>query len=194
MRKAMEICGQIHSVSPVGNVTDESEACPKHWFVALVQMNCEKTANKKLQLLNFETFLPIQIEMHQWSDRRKKVERVVIPMMIFVKLTTKELEKVRNLSFIYRFLTASGEHKPAIIPDEQIEQFKFMLGNADSEITMEPLTIRKGDKVRVRRGSLRGLVGYASVDSDGNSKIMIVIDCLGCASVSISAKDLEHVK
>lgn len=104
------------------------------------------------------------------------------------------MEKVRGYSFVYRFLTAPGEHKPAAIPDEQIEQFKFMLGNSDSEITIEPLSIRKGDRIRVRRGALQGLTGYASTGSDGHAKILVVIDYLGCACVSIASADLEPIK
>lgn len=188
----MESFNQLRKVSPV-NGTDDREALPRYWFVALVQMNCEKIVDKKLQALGIQTFLPIQTEIHYWSDRKKKIDRIILPTMIFVKLNKEEMKKVRNLSFVYKLLAAPGENEPAIIPEEQINQFKFMLGNSDSEITIEPLTVQKGDKVRVKRGSLQGLTGYASNSSDGKSKIMVVIDYLGCACVSISLSDIESI-
>ncbi|WP_455663845.1 UpxY family transcription antiterminator [Phocaeicola sp.] len=189
----MESLDKLRDVSTV-NGTDDREALLKHWYVALVQMNCEKTVEKKLQAVGFQTFLPVQTEIHRWSDRKKKIDRIVIPMMLFVKLSSEEIKKVRNFSFVYKLLTAPGESVPAVIPEEQIDQFKFMLGNSDSEITIEPLTVQKGDKVRVRRGSLRGLTGYAGNSSDGKSKILVVIDYLGCACVSISLNDLESIE
>lgn len=188
----MESPNKLPKISTV-NGTDDREALPKYWYVALVQINCEKTADKRLQSMGIETFLPVQTEIHYWSDRKKKIDRIVIPTMVFVKLNSEEIKKVRNVSFIYKLLTAPGENVPAIIPEGQINQFKFMLGNSDSEITLEPLPVQKGDMVRVKRGSLRGLTGYACHGSDGKSKILVVIDYLGCACVSISLTDLETV-
>lgn len=188
----MESLNKLRNV-PTVNVTDGREALLKHWYVALVQMNCEKIVEKKLQATGFQTFLPVQTEIHHWSDRKKKIDRIILPTMLFLKLNKEEIKKVRNLSFVYKLLTAPGEKIPAIIPEEQIDQFKFMLGNSDSEITIESLTVQKGDKVRVKRGSLQGLTGYVSTSPDGKSKIMVVIDYLGCACVSISLNDLECI-
>lgn len=189
----MELLNKLRDASTV-NGTDDREALLKHWYVALVQMNCEKIVEKKLQTIGFQTFLPVQTEIHYWSDRKKKIDRIIIPAMLFLKLSTEEIKKVRGFSFVYKLLTAPGENVPAIIPEEQINQFKFMLSNSDSEITIEPLTIQKGDKVRVKRGSLQGVTGYVNTRPDGKSNIMVVIDYLGCACVSISLNDLEYIK
>ena len=42
----------------------------------------EKTA-ERLTKMGIENFLPVQEEIRQWTHRRQKVTRVVIPMMIF---------------------------------------------------------------------------------------------------------------
>lgn len=41
----------------------------------------KKTA-ERLKAMGVEYYLPIQSEIRQWSDRRKRVDRLVIPMMI----------------------------------------------------------------------------------------------------------------
>ena len=41
----------------------------------------KKTA-ERLTAMNIENFLPVQEEIRQWTYLKKKIERVVIPMMI----------------------------------------------------------------------------------------------------------------
>lgn len=54
------------------NGTNDREACPKRWIAVLVQMNCEKKTATQLGKAGYETYIPIQQEIHQWSDRKKK--------------------------------------------------------------------------------------------------------------------------
>lgn len=53
------------------NGTNDREAYPKRWVAALVQMNCEKKVASKLDKLGITNYVPIQKEIHQWSDRKK---------------------------------------------------------------------------------------------------------------------------
>lgn len=181
-------------ISPVTG-TDDSEAYNKGWYVVVVQINCEKKVATKLHLLGFkDIYVPTQKEVHLWSDRRKIIDRIVIPMMVFIRLTPAEVKKVNTLPYIYKFLSAPGDKIPAIIPDKQINTLKFMLGNADSEITIEAIKINKNDKVRVVRGSLKGIEGYSCHSSDGKVKIAITIENLGCACITVPITDLELIK
>ena len=59
----------------------------RKWYIAIVGFNTEKSSNKKLTSLGFETYLPVQEYISVWKDgRRKKRERIVIPTVIFTKL------------------------------------------------------------------------------------------------------------
>ena len=51
----------------------------RNWLVVCVQSNREKKTYERLTALGFEAFLPLQEEIHRWSDRSKKVQRVVVP-------------------------------------------------------------------------------------------------------------------
>ena len=135
----------------------------------------------------------MQEEIHQWSDRKKKIYRILIPLVVFFRTDKAGATQVERQSFVYDLLKAPGETMPAIIPDEQIDRFKFMIGNCDSDITIEPTPITAGDEVIVVRGSLKGLQGRAKTSSDGKSKIYISLDVLGCASVEINPSDIEKV-
>ena len=53
-------------------VTGNGEAYPKQWLAVYVRLYHEKKTSARLNTMGIENFLPIQEEIHQWSDRRKK--------------------------------------------------------------------------------------------------------------------------
>lgn len=178
----------------VANVTIDREAYPKRWYVAHVNMKCEKKSAQRLADLGYETFVPVQQEIHQWSDRKKKVERVIIPLLVFIKVDEPALCDIERMSFIRSLLRSPGQKKPAAIPDWQMDLFRFMVDRAASPVELNARLFNKGDSVKVVRGPLKGLSGFIALDADGKSRVCINIDSLGCASVEISAIDIEHEK
>ena len=52
------------------NGTGEGVACLKRWYVAHVRIHHEKKVAEYLGKMGIETFVPVQQEIHQWSDRR----------------------------------------------------------------------------------------------------------------------------
>lgn len=176
--------------SSLVNGTNDREAYPKRWIAVLVQVNCEKKTVTRLGQVGYETYLPFQQEVHQWSDRKKKVDRLIMPMLVFVKATIYEESWLRNQSFIHKLLALPGtdEDKKGFattIPDYQIERLKFLLKNAESEVTIVS-TFKVGDLVRVASGPLKGLEGVVSEADEKNSIVGVQIDGLGYACVKIA--------
>ena len=172
------------------NGTNDREAYPKRWIAVLVQVNCEKKTATRLGKVGYETYIPTQQEVHQWSDRKKKVDRLIMPMVVFVRATENEEEWLRNQSFIHKLLALPGsdEDKKKFatpIPDNQIERLKFLLENAESEVTIVS-NFKVGDSVRVISGPLKGLKGVVSEADEKSSIVGIQIDGLGYACVKIA--------
>lgn len=88
----------------------------KSWLAAYVRLYHEKKTRDRLTAMGIESFLPVQEEIHQWSDRRKKIERVVIPMMIFVHVDPAERAEVLTLSSVSRYMVLRGQSTPARHP------------------------------------------------------------------------------
>lgn len=175
------------------NGTNDREAYPKHWVAALVQMNCEKKAATFLNKVGYETYIPTQLEVHQWSDRKKKIDRVVIPMVVFVRLAQNEEDEFRRLSFILKFITYPGSKELATpIPDEQIEMLKLLLHNADAKVSIVE-NLKVGDRVRLVRGPMKGLEGELSYIEENKPIVAIRIDGLGYACVSVEKINLELI-
>lgn len=181
-----------HTPSPV-NVTSDREAHPRHWVATLVQMCTERKVGEKLSKLNIENWVPTQSEVHQWSDRKKRILRVVIPMVVFVKVDEIEETQLKSLSFINKILSYPGEKKAAIIPEEQIERLKFMLKNAESNVELDNNQLQIGEQVRITRGSLKGLEGELHIIDSDKMMVAIRIECLGCACVKVSSADVERI-
>ena len=172
------------------NGTNDREAYPKRWIAVLVQVNCEKKTATRLGKVGYETYIPTQQEVHQWSDRKKKVDRLIMPMVVFVRATVREEEWLRDQSYIHKLLALPGtdEDKKGFatpIQDCQIERLKFLLENAETEVTIVS-NFKVGDSVRVTSGQLKGLEGMVSEADENSSIVGIQIEGLGYACVKIA--------
>ena len=175
------------------NGAGEGVAHSKRWYVALVRMHHEKKVSERLAKMGIENFVPIQQEVHQWSDRRKVVESVLLPMMVFVHADATERKEVLSFSTVSRYMVMRGESSPTVIPDDQMARFRFMLDYSKEAICMNSTPLARGEKVRVIKGPLTGLVGEL-VNVDGKSKIAVRLNMLGCACADMPMGYVEPVK
>ena len=171
------------------NGTGEGVAHSKRWYVALVRMHHEKKVAERLSKMGIDSFVPVQQQIHQWSDRWKKISRVLIPMIVFVHVDALERKKVLELYSVNRYMVNRGESVPLVIPDEQMERFRFMLDYSDSAISLNDPSLIPGEKVQVIKGPLSGLQGEL-VTVDGKTKVAVRIAALGFACVEMPIGDI----
>ena len=173
--------------------TGEGVAHSKRLYVALVRMHHEKKVAERLSKMGIDSFVPVQQQIHQWSDRRKMVDTVLLPMMVFVHVNPKERMEVLSFSTVSRYMVMRGESTPAVIPDEQMARFRFMLDYSEEAVCMNDTPLARGEKVRVIKGPLSGLVGEL-VTVGGKSKIAVRLNMLGCACVDMQIGYVEPTK
>ena len=181
---------QLESIVPV---TTDREAHSKRWIAALVQSCLEKRVGERLDKLGVENYIPTQTVIRQWSDRKKKIERVVIPMIVFIRTDEMTERRLRMQTYIRKILSYPGQWKAAVIPDAQIDRLKFMLRHAESSVELLEQTLQVGEAIRVARGPLKGLEGEIYQVQPDKPMVAIRIDCLGYACVSIDKSDLEII-
>ena len=154
-----------------------------HWYAFYVRMHHEKKTAEKLEMLGVTHFLPIQEVVRQWSDRKKKIKQVIIPMLIFIRTDEKgRIELLQNFPSLTGCLIDPATKRPAIIRNEEMEQFKFMLDYSEETVRFQNEPLAPGEKVEVIKGPLKGLQGEL-VELAGHSEVMIRIDHLGYATV-----------
>ena len=149
----------------------------KCWLVVCVQSNREKKTYERLSALGFESFLPLQ---------------VVIPMVVFARIAPSERISVLRLPSVSRFMVLRGESAPAIIPDAQMERFRFMLDYSEEAVEMCSERIQPGEQVKVIKGPLTGLTGEL-ITMDGKSKVAVRINMLGAAMVEVPVGFVERI-
>lgn len=165
----------------------------RHWYAFYVRMHHEKKTAEKLEMLHVEHFLPIQEVVRQWSDRKKKIKQVVIPMLIFICTDEKgRIELLQNFPSLTGCLIDPATRRPAIIRDKEMEQFKFMLDYSEETVRFQNEPLAPGEQVEVIKGSLKGLQGEL-VEIGGRSQVMIRIDHLGYATVEIPVGYVKKV-
>lgn len=192
---------QSRLVSPTTVVGDAVGVSERHWYAAFVSTNTEKACRDRLIHQGYEAWVASQQEQRVWRNGRKSmVERVVIPLIVFVRATEQERRQIVNYPYIHRFMTDKacaandfGVHPVATIPDSEIESLRFILYQSDSPVSFLSHPLKTGDSVRVVRGQLRGFEGQVTRYHDGHSYVVVNIGVLGCAMVRISLTDVEKV-
>lgn len=114
-------------------------------------------------------------------------------MMVSVYADPQERMEVLSLSTVSRYMVVRGESTPAIIPDDQMARFRFMLDYSEETVYTNSTPLVRGEEVRVIKGPLAGLVGEL-VMLDGNSKIAVRLNMLGYAYVDMPVGYVEQVR
>ncbi len=180
-----------NGILPTAIGTDGREARSKFWIAAYTRPKSEKKASSLLNHIGIETYLPLQTEVRQWSDRKKKMDVVIIPNIIFAYIEESDIMAIRQNHLISKILSIPGCKKPAHIPTDQIERLKFMLKESDYPVSFRNIDFKKSDTVMVVRGKLKGLTGIVERISENRAILIVLIDLLGGAMVEINSADLD---
>lgn len=170
------------------------------WYVAIVNARHEKAVGDKLREINVINYVATQKEVRLWRNgRRKTVDRVVIPSVVFINCTEEERRHIVTLPYINRFMVNRsaapiGLRRPvAVIADAEMQKLRFMLGQTDTPVDFVPTAFHVNDTVRVIRGNLRGLQGEICKNADGTHTLLVSLDLLGGATLRISPLDVEKL-
>ena len=164
-----------------------------HWFVAYVRSCCEKKCAQMLAEYGYECYLPVQKEWRQWSDRRKLVDKPLLPRMIFVHCTRPERVKSMELvPYLSGYITLDGPYTPAIVRDDDMERFRRFVECSGRSVTITRETLAPGDRVRVMDGPLEG-IECELVSVSGTRCLATKVGLLGNAYVELTRESLKKI-
>jgi len=149
----------------------QKDITPK-WHAVYTRPRFEKQVCDRLLEQGIEAYLPLIKTMRQWSDRKKMVEIPLFSSYVFVNIERKHYDQVLQTFGAVKYITFEG--KAATIPPEQIDQLKIIV-NSNEKIETTWDTRRKGDRVMVTSGSLKGLKGELITAGD-RKKVLVRID------------------
>ncbi len=161
------------------------------WFVAYTKPLHEKKAAECLEKLGIDHYLAVQTVRRKWSDRTKKIGQLVIPHIIFIHTTqAKRIGVIKNNPHLSKYMCDRGTYHPVIVPDRQLEDFRFMVQNGKSEVKVSPALFKPGDQIVVTQGALKGLECQL-IEVDGKNFAVVQLSMLGSASVEISLDSIR---
>lgn len=163
-----------------------------YWHAVFTASRAEKKVRERLEEEGVECFLPVQTVVRQWTYRKSRVVVPVIAGMIFVRVMKQEQVKVLETKGVVSFLRLRGGKGPAVIPDRQMKEFRFLLDFSEEAVEVINEEIEVGDLIQVVKGPLKGLEGEL-VRFRGMTKVAVRIEMLGCAMVDIPASFVERV-
>lgn len=126
----------------------------KIWYAVYTRPRYEKKVAKHLIDQKINCYLPLVKTLRQWSDRKKWVELPLFSSYVFVQIDPSQYYQALNTIGVVRFVTFEG--KPAQIPDQQIENIKWIL-STDIPVDTIDEKIPEGSEVEIIKGPLRGL-------------------------------------
>ena len=125
------------------------------WFVIYTKPNQEIRIASDMIASGINAYCPTYIHLKQYSDRKKKVKRPLIPSYVLVQLSEKDRPRVFSVSGVVRYLFWLG--KPAEVRNEEIQLLKANLKGTFDDICISKLV--KGSDYMINSGPFRGHKG-----------------------------------
>lgn len=160
------------------------------WYAVHTRPRHEKVVAEQLVRRDIECFLPLREVLSRWKDRRKRVQFPLFPGYLFVHAEIRKSRlDILKVDSVVRILGFNGKAEP--VPTDQIEAVKKLVY---STLPYDPFPhLAVGDRVRIVKGPLRGLVGVL-VEKKNRYRFVLNIDLIQqSVSCEIDACDVESV-
>jgi transcription antitermination factor NusG len=171
--------------------TDSAATEKANWYAVQTRSRHEKKVADEIQDKGISAFLPLVTQIHRWSDRRKEVDLPLFPGYVFVRTSPSPDARISVLRTpgVAGFVGSQGRGTP--IPDKQIEDIRVIL---DNDVPFEPYPFLQINRpVRIRGGSLDGVVGTLVAKNSDQSLVVSVDLIKRSISVRVSGYEVEEV-
>ncbi len=134
-----------------------------NWYALRVFHNKARTLRAKVEADGVEMYVPMRTVERTVGYKVVYVSRPVIPSLVFVRTNEEYLSELRRTSndCVGVYYTP-GTRRPAVIPEREMEIFKFVTTVGSDSLEMVDSSFVKGDRVRVIEGRFKGAEGYIS--------------------------------
>ena len=125
------------------------------WFVLYTKPNYERRVAQGINTLGIHAYCPTYTQIKHYTDRKKKVQKPLLPSYVMVQLAEQDRPKVFTIPGVVRYLFWLG--KPAEVREEEIVLLKKNLSGIFDEVRISKLSI--GKEYTIPSGPLKGQTG-----------------------------------
>ena len=151
----------------------DSQHDNKKWIAVYTKPHHEKTVERKLLEKELEVYLPILKKKRKWSDRKKWIESPLFRSYIFVRIEIKNSLFVLQTRGVVKVIKFGSE--VAVIQNNCIQAIKLMIEGGYIPETIDYFV--KGEKVEVKNGPLKGIIGEVS-RVDNSDRLLVRVDAI----------------
>ncbi|MBW2051412.1 MAG: UpxY family transcription antiterminator [Deltaproteobacteria bacterium] len=147
-----------------------------NWYAVYTRSNFESKAYTHLSQKSINAFLPkIQVTSNR-QGRCRKILRPLFSGYLFVNIDLSpenHLEIIKSTGVVY---LVGINDKPVPINEEEIANL-MILDETDQPL-QDQAYLKKGDKVIITEGPLKGLIGFYLVNKQKVDRVVVSIDFL----------------
>jgi len=160
------------------------------WFAVYTTPRHEKSVARHFEVRQIESFLPLYCSLHRWKNGcRVRVDQPLFPNYVFVSLGRRDYIRALQVPGVLS-LVGSGR-EPSALPTAEIEALRSGLPLVEYE--PHPYLVA-GDRVRIRSGSLTGMVGVL-VRKKSHFRVVLTLDLImQSVAVEIGIDEIEPIK
>ena len=125
------------------------------WFVLYTKPNFEIKVADGINAHGINAYCPTFTQIKQYSDRKKKVQKPLLPSYVLVQLSEQDRPNVFSIPGVVRYLFWLG--KPAVVREEEIELLRNNLKGVFDDAKISKLSI--GKEYTIPSGPLKGQTG-----------------------------------
>lgn len=145
----------------------------KKWFILYTKPNQEIKVADQLKRMNIKSFCPTVTIIKNYSDRKKKIIKPLLPSYVFVYIEEAKRNDVFLVFGIVRYMF--WLKKPAIVRESEIELMKQYLNGVYQSVSLTKFT--RGQLYKISEGLFSGKIGKV-VETQRN-KIKLELQSLG---------------
>ena len=145
-----------------------------NWYALFVAPRKEQVVQALLEQRHFETFSPSILEQRRWSDRIKRIEKLLFPGYVFCRFDLAHGKlPVVTVPGVQRIVGHGRD--PVAVPEREIEALQQVLR---SGALVEPHEyLQAGDRVRIVHGAMAGVEGIL-VTVKNESRLVLSVELL----------------
>lgn len=162
------------------------------WYVIYSKTNEEDRVNRNLMAWGLETFYPRvkKTQLNEFTGKATYFSRPLFPRYIFARFDAEtSLHKVSNSRGVQRVLNIN--YVPVPVDDEIVALIQSRVTEDGFVSLDEPF--RRGDEVRIKDGSLKGMNGIFDRTMKDKSRIMILLTAINYQASLVVERDLVQL-
>jgi transcriptional antiterminator NusG len=160
----------------------------ERWYAMFVKPRAEARVAETLAARGLETWLPI---LHYHTREGRPAWRPFFPRYLFARFDWENAGSL-NIQWtpgLTRLVTFDG--RPAWLADEQLAYLRGELDELDGDAF---LSLKPGERVRVRRGPFRALDAVFDRRLNGQARVSVLLRILGRETpVVLDEADIERI-